>query len=239
MSENESQRVGVILGTERSTPMEWWVAIEPNAYLQLDDVVVVRTQVPGVGEVKLSGVVDIVRASHEGSRFEGDVFLAERGVLPVQLARSAHVITTRVEPECWVPPNPGDMVCRVRSTERERALYFDGMEERLVAGVSRDGLPVYIDLSFLDGRRGAHVNISGVSGVATKTTYASFLLYGLFHSGILGREAPNTKAIIFNVKGEDLLFLDRPNARLDEEQRKRYGAIGLQPGPFQSQGESI
>jgi DNA helicase HerA-like ATPase len=131
------------------------------------------------------------------------------------------------------------MVCRVRSTERERALYFDGMEERLVAGVSRDGLPVYIDLSFLDGRRGAHVNISGVSGVATKTTYASFLLYGLFHSGILGREAPNTKAIIFNVKGEDLLFLDRPNARLDEEQRKRYGAIGLQPGPFQSQGESI
>ena len=69
------------------------------------------------------------------------------------------------------------------------------MEEKLAAGFSRDGLPVFLDLSFLDGQRGAHVNISGVSGVATKTSYASFLLFSLFGSGILGHEAANTKAI--------------------------------------------
>ena len=40
-------------------------------------------------------------------------------------------------------------------------------------------MPVFIDVDFLDGTKGAHVNISGVSGVATKTTYATFLLYGL------------------------------------------------------------
>ena len=70
---------------------------------------------------------------------------------------------------------------RTTGAARDEALYFDTMEERLVAGVARDQLPIYIDLSFLDGRRGAHVNISGISGVATKTTYASFLLYALFH----------------------------------------------------------
>ena len=32
---------------------------------------------------------------------------------------------------------------------------------------------------------------------------------------MLGAEAINTKALIFNVKGEDLLFLDHANTRLD------------------------
>ncbi|MGH8895598.1 MAG: ATP-binding protein, partial [Egibacteraceae bacterium] len=94
--------------------------------------------------------------------------------------------------------------------------------------------PAYVNLEFLDGTRGAHVNISGVSGVATKTTYATFLLYSLFNSAALGADALNTKALIFNVKGEDLLFLDHDNSRLDEDARARYRALGLEPGPFRS-----
>jgi DNA helicase HerA-like ATPase len=207
--EPESEQVGRVLGTESATPLDWWVAIEPGQFLQLDDVVLVRTALPDGLEVRVSGVVDMVRAQHEGSRFESDVFLVEQGLLPLQIARSAHVVSTRVEPEVWVPPQPGDQVVRVRGRDRAEALHFDAMEQLLAAGLSRDGQPIYIDLSFLDGRRGAHVNISGVSGVATKTTYASFVLYSLFHSGVLGGEAANTKALIFNVKGEDLLFLDR------------------------------
>ena len=81
------------------------------------------------------------------------------------------------------------------------------------AGLSRDDEPFFLEGEFLDGTRGAHVNISGVSGVATKTTYATFLLYSLFHSGVLGAAQANTKALIFNVKGEDLLFLDHHNGR--------------------------
>jgi DNA helicase HerA-like ATPase len=231
-----SQPVGNVLGTEASTPLTWWVAVEPGAYLQLDDVVQVRTEVPGRGSVTLSGVVDQVRARHEGSQFESDVFLTREGVFPLQVARSASVVTTRVEPEIWVPPCPGDAVVRVRGADRDQALHFDSMEQRLIAGLSREGLPVYLDLSFLDGRRGAHVNISGVSGVATKTTYASFLLYSLFHSGVLGQEAANTKALIFNVKGEDLLFLDRDNTQLNAAQRARYATLGLPAGPFRSVG---
>lgn len=236
MSAQESRPVGVVLGTEPSTPLKWWIAIRPDAYVQLDDVVLVQTHVPGVGKVRLSGVVSMVRSQHEGSRFESDVFLSEEGVLPLQVASSAQVVTTRVEPEIWVPPSPGDEVVRVRGGERDEALHFDAMEKTLVAGQSRDQLPVYLDLSFLDGQRGAHVNISGVSGVATKTTYASFLLYTLFHSDVLGREAANTKALVFNVKGEDLLFLDQPNRKLDDSARNRYQALGLEPGPFRSVG---
>jgi len=228
--------VGVVLGTEKSMPLEWWVGIAEDAYLQLDDVVQVKTEVPGVGEVTLSGVVDNVRAAHEGSRFESDVFLAGKGVLPLQTARSAHVMTTRVEPEVWVPPLPGDAVARVDGVERDQALHFDRMKERLVAGASRDGQPVYVNFEFLNGERGAHVNISGVSGVATKTSYACFLLYSLFHSSLLGNDAANTKAIIFNVKGEDLLFLDKPNARLEPEEAARYEQLGLPAGPFSSVG---
>ena len=124
----------------------------------------------------------------------------------------------------------------MRGVDRDEALHFDAMEERLVAGISRDGQPIFLDLSFLDGRRGAHINISGVSGVATKTTYASFVLYSLFHSDVLGLEAPNTKAIIFNVKGEDLLFLDRKNIALPDAARGRYEALGLPVGAFASIG---
>ena len=61
--------------------------------------------------------------------------------------------------------------------------------------------------------------------MATKTSYATFLLYTLFHPGVLGGEAVNTKALIFNVKGEDLLFLDHPNTRLDDASRRRYAAL--------------
>lgn len=238
-----SHPVGLVLGTEDATPLEWWVTVSEDAYLQLGDVVQVRTTVPEVGEVRISGVVDLVRALQEGLQFEGDTARASQGIMPAETAQAAHVITTRVEPEFWVPPSPGDEVLRVRGEERDEALYFDDMydqardlDNRLVAGISRDGQPVYVDFSFLNGQKGAHVNISGISGVATKTSYASFLLYSMFQSGVLGREAANTKAIVFNVKGEDLLFLDKPNSELDEQDRQQYQQLGLEPEPFQSVG---
>ena len=108
------------------------------------------------------------------------------------------------------------------------------MEAKLPIGVDHRDEPLYLNLEFLDGTRGAHVNISGISGVATKTTYATFLLYSLFNSGVLGAEAINTKALIFNVKGEDLLFLDHANIRLADKDRERYRRMGLEPNPFDS-----
>jgi DNA helicase HerA-like ATPase len=231
-----SEPVGMVLGTEDATPLTFWVGVASDAYLQLDDAVVVDAEVPGRGSLRIAGIVQDVRARHEGASFDTDVFLVDRGVLPVDTAVAAQVVATRFEPEIFVPPMPGLAALRARGKDRDQALYFDRMTRRLVGGLTRDGEPVFLDLDFLDGSRGAHVNISGISGVATKTTYALFLLYALFHSDALGGYGANTKAIVFNVKGEDLMWIDTANARLTEEDREDYERIGLRAGPFESVG---
>ncbi|HEX5366164.1 MAG TPA: ATP-binding protein [Acidimicrobiales bacterium] len=226
--------VGRVIGTEPATPLEFWVGVAAGAYLQLDDVVVVDRVLPDGQPLRIAGVVSQVRATHEGARFDSDVFLVADGVLPAQVSEAAQVLATRVEPEIFVPPLPGEEVRRATGAERDDALLFTQMRSLLPAGLSRDDEPFYLDLEFLDGTRGAHVNISGVSGVATKTTYATFLLYSLFHSGALGAEAANTKALVFNVKGEDLLFLDHANRHLVDGEAARYARLGLPAGPFGS-----
>jgi DNA helicase HerA-like ATPase len=232
----ESEHVGIVLGTEDSTPLSFWVGVQEGSYLQLDDAVLVETDVPGRGTIRVSGLVQEVRARHEGVTLDSDVFLVDKGVLPAGIAQAAHVVATRVEPEIFVPPLPGQAAFRARGKDRDEALYLDQIERRLAAGSSRDGEPIYLDLDFLDGSRGAHVNISGISGVATKTTYALFLLYSLFHSEVLGPHRGNTKAIVFNVKGEDLLHLDKRNRQLTPEQEREYERLGLPAGPFESVG---
>jgi DNA helicase HerA-like ATPase len=227
--------VGRVAGTEDATPLVFRVAVRPEAYLQLDDVVVTSREVPGTGPVTVAGVVTEVTARHEGAQFASDVFLISDGVLPAQVQETAEIATTRTEPEVWVPPRPGAAVYRAVDEERDRALCFDRMDRKVPVGLGRDGLPVYVDLDFLDGSRGAHVSISGISGVATKTSFALFLLHALFRSGVLGKRATNAKALVFSVKGEDLLFLDAPNNRLDDgDARKKYERLELPAEPFRS-----
>ena len=228
------EMVGRVLGTLPSTPLEFWVGVAEGQYLQLDEVVTTERTPPGGEPVQIAGVVTQVTAKIDGARFDSDIFLIEDGILPGEMSEAAQVTATRVEPEVYVPPLPGAAVQKARGKERERALFFDGMTKKLPAGVTRDNEPIYINLEFLDGTKGAHVNISGISGIATKTSYATFLLYSLFNSGALGRDALNTKALIFNVKGEDLLFLDHHNIELTDNDRTRFRSLELEPGPFPS-----
>ena len=224
--------VGRVLGTADATPLQFWVAVSPGAYLQLDDVVTTTREIPGAGTVTIAGVVTAVRARHEGAQFESDVFAIADGTLPAQVQEAAEITATRVDPEIYVPPTPGALVHRATGRLRDAALHFDGMVKKVPIGTGRDGEPLYLNAEFLDGTRGAHVSISGISGVATKTSFATFLLYSVFRSGVLGAEATNTKALIFNVKGEDLLFLDHPNLRLDEATELAYAKLGLPATAF-------
>nr|MDT0656886.1 ATP-binding protein [Micromonospora sp. DSM 115978] len=230
--EPAAEQVGRVLGTADATPLQFWTAVLPGGYLQLDDVVVTRRELPDREPVTISGVVTQVRARHEGAQFDSDVFAIADGTLPAQVQEAAEVTTTRVDPEFYVPPTPGALVHRAQGGERDSALHFDRMERRVPMGTGRDGVPVFLNADFLDGSRGAHVSISGISGVATKTSFATFLLYSVFRSGVLGGDAVNAKALIFNVKGEDLLFLDHPNTRLDEPTRTAYDRLGLTAGAF-------
>ena len=96
-------------------------------------------QVPGVGPVLTSGIVTQVRARHEGASFGSDVFLISDGVLPARGQEIAEVSSTRVEPEVYVPPRPGEIVRRATGQERAQALYFDQMTHRVPVGRGRNG----------------------------------------------------------------------------------------------------
>lgn len=89
---------------------------------------------------------------------------------------------------------------------------------------------VYLDKSYVIGPESAHVNISGISGLATKTSYAMFLL-----QSILQKIDPSQVAvIIMNVKHGDLLKIDEPPNKLDESQKGLWIKLGLEPKPFKN-----
>ena len=164
-----SRGVGRVLGTQHSNTSAFRVVLNDDDYLQLDDLVVVRTQVPKQGEVRTYGVVTEAEAVYEGAQFESDTHrIAEEGILPAAKVRSAQVAVTRVEPEIWVSPDPGEVVERATGEQRRKALYVDEMDRPLPVGMGRDGEPVFVDLDFFDGRKGGHMSISGISGVATE-----------------------------------------------------------------------
>ena len=90
--------------------------------------------------------------------------------------------------------------------------------------------PVYLDCDFLLGPEAAHLNITGVSGLATKTSAVEFLLGSIFQT--FPRHKGSVAALCFNVKGPDLCFLDQPTT-LTEEDRRQYARLGLRAEPFE------
>ena len=242
----------MVLGTEHATPLAFWFAVSEGTKVQLDDIVFIEVPDPSDDHdtVRFYGVVDEVRRSFEGVQFEGDTELVVQGLMPANVTYAAHVLVTRVEPEDFIPPGPGDGVYLAQGEALEKALYLDNMDAPLPAGVLRNGEAGYLNYDFINGTKGAHINISGISGIATKTSYALFLLYSIFQAQNFKTKRslidnPNaTKAVIFNVKGEDLLFLDKPNSRFLEEERKwqdkrrsaqtRYAICNLPEGAFDS-----
>jgi hypothetical protein len=228
--------VGRVLGSQHTNTREFRVVIGDGEYLQLDDLVVVRTEVPGAAEVSTYGIVTEVEAVYEGASFESDTFrIADEGSMPGAKVRSAQVAVTRVDPELWVAPDPGGAVDRATGEARAKALYTDEMTRPLPVGIGRDGLPLYVDLDFFDGRKGGHMSISGISGVATKTSFALFFLRMLTgRRDIVGEAGKNLRVLVFNVKGEDLLWLDKPNREFTADHAAKWAALGVEPQAFPS-----
>ncbi|WP_293172085.1 ATP-binding protein [Oceanithermus sp.] len=227
----KQEAIGVVLGSREASPLEFWIGIQ-GGLVRLDDVVWVEANHGGL-KVRYYGMVDRVHKVLEGAQFDSDTFLAAGHLIPTNTAYVAHVTVTRLDPEEYLPPDPGSPVYLARGKPLDAALYYDRMEERLPVGFMKNGEPAYINLAFLDGRQGGHVNISGVSGVAAKTSYALFLLYSLYNARVL-EGAASAKTLIFNVKGQDLFYLDKPNRKLTDEDRERYRRLGLDPEPFAS-----
>lgn len=236
------RRVGLVDGAADATTQRFWVVLDEDAVVQLDDLLVCHQQLPGGGSVAHFGIVVEGRRHIEGASFASDTMrIAGDQTMPGLTARRVEVQVLRTDPELWLAPEPGAEVRRAAGTEREQALFMDQMEAPLAVGLDQAGDPVYVDFAFLNGTKGGHVNISGISGVATKTSYALFLLYQLLETdhgkSLLGTGSAQTRALVFNVKGEDLLHLDRPNARFGErpDAAEQWRTLGVaEPGPFES-----
>lgn len=88
----------------------------------------------------------------------------------------------------------------------------------------------YLDRRYVLGPESAHVNISGISGLATKTSYAMFLLQAILQTAA---DPDKIAVIILNVKQADLLQVDqKPVQRLPPEQMALWETLGLEPKPF-------
>lgn len=234
-------RIGLVDGSVEASTRRFSVVLDDDAVAQLDDLVSTTQTLPDGRLVTHYGIVVEGTSSIEGADFASDTArIARDRTMPGVTSRRVEVQVLRTVPELWLAPAPGAAVAQAIAEHREQALFLDQMERAFGVGVDQSGQPVYADFSFMNGEKGGHVSISGISGVATKTTYALFLLYMLFETEqgrrMLGPEAANTKALVFNVKGEDLLHLDRPNARFhahpDAEQQ--WQALGVDtPGRFE------
>ncbi|HEV2107859.1 MAG TPA: hypothetical protein VGR16_06325 [Thermomicrobiales bacterium] len=108
--------------------------------------------------------------------------------------------------------------------------------------------PIWLDGDYLLGPEAGHANWTGQSGLATKTSHALFLISSVFqHLRKQPGERQTVAALMFNVKGPDLLWLDKPadpepgredryaaaDARgLSQKDHDAYTALGLEPRPF-------
>ena len=88
-------------------------------------------------------------------------------------------------------------------------------------------VPISLNKDFLIGPEGAHLNISGISGLATKTSYAMFLLQAL------QQKQGDVAIIALNVKKDDLLRLDEENPKIAQTQSD-YEKANLECKPFEN-----
>ena len=86
-----SFEIGKVLGTADSQPLEFWVAVPPDALVQLDEVVLVRRSLSDGKVISIFGIVDVLVARHEGAKLETDVFLACQILLGISLQQTRNV----------------------------------------------------------------------------------------------------------------------------------------------------
>ena len=235
--------IGLVDGSSDTDSRTVHVLLADDVVVQLDELVAIATTLPDGTAVTHYGIVTELRCRLEGVEVPSDTARFAERQLPAEKVRRAEVRLLRTVPELFVAPDSGSRVARATGEHRARALFEDEMQARLPVGLDLTGQPVYADMRFVDGRAGGHVSISGISGVATKTSYALFLLYQLLETeggmDLLGGRSGQaaTRALVFNTKGEDLLHIDRPNRLFPEKPgaREAWQRLGVpDPGPFTS-----
>ena len=94
---------------------------------------------------------------------------------------------------------------------------------------NNEEIRIDFEARYLVGPEAAHMNISGISGLASKTSYAMFIL-----SALQQRMKDEISIILFNVKGPDLLAIDQPNISLQYACKEEWKKCSLEPKPLEN-----
>ncbi len=109
-------------------------------------------------------------------------------------------------------------------------------------GANQIAGPGMIDLDYLLGTNGGHMNVNGSAGRGTKSSFLLYINWLLLYRARQEKQARPSAGdrlrvvpIILNVKGLDLFHIDRPSSRYRPEHLRDWQALGIDnPQPFQN-----
>jgi uncharacterized protein len=238
--------LGRVVATERrpNTPHEFhfWTALDANigigTIVRVDGSVAVNGHVPQIFGVVMEGqswtdmLTPLDDVLGRDGQPDGGLVATQRTEIRLYTASAL-----RHMPDEPLQPVPMGVVWQADDRDVALALRMDGYlaadkRTAIPIGLYRSGgteSPVYLDADFLLGPEAAHLNITGVSGLATKTSAVEWLLQSIFEH--FPAEKGSVAAVCFNVKGPDLLYLDQP-ATLADDDRAMYEKLGVPAEPF-------
>ncbi|MCD6317592.1 hypothetical protein J7M02_00815 [Candidatus Aerophobetes bacterium] len=195
-----------------TTEFKFWLA-ENAEELQIGDIVVAEE-----GSEKIYGLVSQMQYYTDAESAFAEFFSHDFGqpqTVPPTERTSVELVTAEVigSNSQRIRPARGGIVRFATSSEIREAYNMDQIDDPVVCGIVRNGpdpeniVNAVLSEKFLLGPEGAHINISGASGLATKTSAAIFLIQSLLSRA--KQEKRKVAVVAFNLKSEDLLFLER------------------------------
>lgn len=226
-----------------SDKFNFWLA--PKVIVNPFDIVEVE-QVSHEGKSKTFGLVTTLEHKTDSPNHLANFISSNFGELqeepntPRQGTTVAHVNVLSNNEDIYMPVQSEKAVKFADENGVQCALGIDTMEQnnRIPAGLIRmsNGVAAvaYVDRRYILGPEAAHVNISGISGLATKTSYAMFLLQSILQT-TPEEDKKKISVIILNVKHGDLLQIDqRKDKEISVDEMELWESLGLEPKPFEA-----
>ncbi|MCA9072101.1 MAG: ATP-binding protein [Planctomycetaceae bacterium] len=235
---------------KESTSEEFYFWVRDDVLVERGQIV--RTELVQAGEtIRFFGVVrEVYRQSRlkslaeERDRYDGDTDYRPPHEIPGVMF--AVVTILRSVPEVACPPFDGADVVLGDAEDARLAYAADEIEHSLAIGLVKNGArltvgPGDIDLDYVLGANGGHVNVTGVAGRGTKSSFLLHMNYLLLEEAKRQkRERPSDPdrlkvvPLILNVKNFDLFHIDRSSRRFDPAKfTSDWQKLGIdQPQPF-------
>ena len=162
-----------------STSVLFYFWVDRRQSVERTQIVTTTSSVAG-RTVRFVGIVqEVYRRSRqrdigeESARFDGRS--GERPPFDSEGVTYAEVAILRTDPVAHTPPTEESEVYLATPEEAARGYGLDRMGERLDVGLLRNGGTQFagraaIDLDFLLGKNGGHLNVNGIAGLGTKST---------------------------------------------------------------------